>query len=441
MRHKGPRIGVGTPLNVLWVCDVTLESKSAIQCHRFHVIKGAHDSLGGFNTAQELGLVNIVNKIGSNWEDKYPGLKKGIGKLKGVQVKLRIDESVRHVAITNRNIPFHMRPKIEEELRLLKEDTVEKVPVGEPTPWVSPIVAPPKKDGSIRLCINMREPNKAIIRERHGMSTLEELIHDLNGATVFSKLDLSNGYHQLELHPSSRYITTFRTHNGLYMYKTLNFGISSASEIFKEHVRNVISHTESPRNISDDIIIYGKGENAQEMHDKELADTLDALHINGLTLNLDKCKVNLPSIEYYGMIFSKTGVSPDPNKVQAVKELPPPSNVTKLRNFLCMMNYLSRFIKDFAIISEPLRRFTKKDVDWLWSSDQDAAFTALRDLLIEDTCAAYFDVKKTTSLIVDASPTGLGSILIQDSSAVAFASRSSQTLKAVIVQLNAKLWV
>ena len=89
-----------------------------------------------------------------------------------------------------------------------------------------------------------------------------------------------------------------------------------------------------------------------------------------------------------------------------------------------MMNYLSRFIKDLAIISEPLRRLTKKDVDWLWSSEQDAAFTALRDLLIEDTCAVYFDVKKTTSLIVDASPTGLGSKLIQDSRAIAFASRS-----------------
>ena len=82
MRHKGPRImpyGGGTPLNVLGVCDVTLESKSAIQCHRFHVTKGAHGSLIGFSTAQELGLVNSVNKIGSNWEDKYPGLTKGTG--------------------------------------------------------------------------------------------------------------------------------------------------------------------------------------------------------------------------------------------------------------------------------------------------------------------------------------------------------------------------
>ena len=246
-------------------------------------------ALIGFNTAQELGLLNIVNKIGSNWEDKYPGHTKGTGKLKEVQVKLHIDKSVRPVAITNRKIPFHMRLKIEdEELRLLKEDTIG-------ARWRAlgvPYCHPPKKDGSIRLCINICEP-------------LDELIHDLNGATVFSKLDLSSGYHQLELHPSSRYITTFRTHNGLYRYKRLNFGISSGSEIFQEHVRNVISHIELTRNISDYVIIYGKGGNAQEMHDKALADILDALHTNSLTLNLDKCKVNLPSIEYCGMIFSK----------------------------------------------------------------------------------------------------------------------------------------
>ena len=110
---------------------------------------------------------------------------------------------------------------------------------------------------------------------------------------MFSKLDLSSGCHQLELHPSSRYITTFRTHNGLYRYKRLNFGISSASEIFQEHIRKVISHIELTKNISDDIIIYGKGENAQAMHDRALAEILDALHTNGLTLNLDKCKFNM----------------------------------------------------------------------------------------------------------------------------------------------------
>ena len=109
--------------------------------------------------------------------------------------------------------------------------------------------------------------------------------------------------------------------------------------------------------------------------------------------------------------------------MQTLKELPPPSNVSKPRILLGMMNYLSRFIKDFSIISEPLIRLTKKDADWVWAFEQDAIFSSLENLLVENASAAYFDVKKATSLIVDASPTGLGSILLQDDRAIAFASR------------------
>ena len=186
----------------------------------------------------------------------------------------------------------------------------------------------------------------------------------------------------------------------------------------------MISHIEPTKNISDDIIIYRKGENAQAMHDRALAETLDALHTNGLTLSLDKCKVNMTSIEYYGMIFSRTGVSPDPKKVQALKELTTPSTVAKLWSFLGMTNYLSRFIKDFSIISEPLRRLTKKDAYWVWAFEQDAAFSSLKKSSRRKCMCCLLRCQETASLIVDASPTGLGSILLQDDRAIAFASRS-----------------
>ena len=143
MHHRGPIImpyGGGTSLNVLGVCDVTLESKSSIQCHRFHVIKGAHGSLIGFTAAQELGIVNIVNKISSDWEKEHPGLTKGIVKLKDVQVKLHIDESVRPVAITNRKIPIHMRPKIDDEQqRLLRRTPSRKYPSASPRRGCHPL--------------------------------------------------------------------------------------------------------------------------------------------------------------------------------------------------------------------------------------------------------------------------------------------------------------
>ena len=158
--------------------------------------------------------------------ESYPKLFTGIGKLKDFQVKLHIDTNVQPTCQPHRRVPFHVRQKVEKELQKLEDDDVIEKVTG-PTPWVSPIVTPPKpKDpDKVRICVDMRQANTAIQRERHITPTMDDVIHELNGAKVFSKLDLNAGYHQLELHPASRYITTFTTHLGLRRYKRLNFGI------------------------------------------------------------------------------------------------------------------------------------------------------------------------------------------------------------------------
>ncbi len=166
-----------------------METASLIQTHRFLIAQGNHGSLLGYETATKLKLIDVVHTATykDKCREKYPGLFNDIGRLKDIQVKLHVDKTVKPKAITNRRTPFHLRSKVETELkRLEQQDIIERV-LGEPTPWVSPIVTPPKKDGSIRLCVDMREPNKAILRERHSTPTVNELIHDLNGALVFSK--------------------------------------------------------------------------------------------------------------------------------------------------------------------------------------------------------------------------------------------------------------
>ena len=144
---------------------------------------------------------------------------------------------------------YPSRDKVEQEIqKRLDEDIIKKVH-GDPTPWVSPIVVVLKKySESVRICVGMRKPNQAILCERHQMPTVEELTSDLNGAKVFSKIDLTSGYHQLELTPESRSITTFSTHVGLFRYKRLSFGISSASKIFHETIRNIIQDIPNARN-------------------------------------------------------------------------------------------------------------------------------------------------------------------------------------------------
>ena len=114
-----------------------------------------------------------------------------------------------------------------------KEDIIEKVPENEGTPWVSPIVVVPKKDGGVRICVDMRAANEAIQRVRHPIPTVDDVSFEFNGAKNFTKLDLSQAYHQLELDENSRHITTFSMHVGLYRYKRLNYGTNAAAEIFQ----------------------------------------------------------------------------------------------------------------------------------------------------------------------------------------------------------------
>ena len=165
-RHRQSKVhayGEDTPIHILGECVLTVETASLIQTHRFLIAQGNHGSLLGYETATKLQLIHVVHTATykDKCREKYPGLFTDIGKLKDTQIKLHVDKTVKPKAITNRRTPFHLRKQLETELkRLEQQDIIEHV-LGEPTPWVSPIVTPPKKDGSIRLCVDMREPNKA----------------------------------------------------------------------------------------------------------------------------------------------------------------------------------------------------------------------------------------------------------------------------------------
>ena len=336
----------------------------------FHVVNSDSGCLLGHKTATDLQLIQIMNKISISENtqptpermasdtllEQYAHVFDGIGKLKDYKVKLHIDNTVKSVVQKHRRIPFHRRRAVEAQLETLRNsDTIE--PAVGPTPWVSPIVTVSKKDPNhIRICVDMRAPNKAIKRERHITPTNDELMNDLNGATVFSKLDLNSGYHQLELDEDSRYITTFSTHIGNFRYKRLMFGISSASELFQNTIKQILADIPGALNISDDILVYGKD---QQDHDINLAQTLKRVSENNLTLNKAKCVFNKQRLEYNGNVYSAKGVSPDPKKISAIKDFPSPTNASEVRSLLGMATYCSRFIENFASISASLRDLTK----------------------------------------------------------------------------------
>ena len=172
---------------------------------------------------------------------------------------------------------------------------------------------------------------------------IDEVVNELSGSTVFSDLDMSKGNHQLELKDSSRNVTTFLTHIGLYRYKRLNYGTRSAAEIFQETIREELTQDlKGVFNISDDIIVHGHD---TKEHDANLEALLKKSHEKNVTFNKGKCEFNKERMVYYGLMFSKEGVSPDPCKVQAIKEAGRSRNAAELNSFLCTVRYSSWFME------------------------------------------------------------------------------------------------
>ena len=256
----------------------------------------------------------------------------------------------------------------------------------------------------------MCQPNQAIIRERHPVPTVEETIQEMSGGKLFSKLDLNMAYHQVELDPRSRDITTFAGPDGLYRYKRLLFGVNMATEKFQLIISQVIKGCPGAYNMSDGIIIVGGN---QAEHDERLTRVVQKLGEWGLTLNGSKCQTNMPSITYMGHVLSDRGLHVAKDKVKAIVEAPRPKDAGETRSFLGLAQFCAKFIPQFATITCPLWELTHDKAEWKWTQVEEDAFNQVKQCLTKAPVMAYFTTGAKTRVITDASPVGLGAILEQ----------------------------
>ena len=383
------------------------------------VVRGHFGNLLSYKACKGLGLITVWDEISEtssrqncleHWQNKFPEVFSGkIGKLKNFQLKLHIDDSITPVQARQRNHPIHLKEKIEEELKsLLDQDIIEKVE-NQPSQWLSETVTVSKKDTSaIRLCVDMKAANRAIKRVNYQMPTIETIIQKTSGMKFFSKADLRSAFQQIELHPDCRYISRFRTPNGNYQYKRLFFGINTASEVFHQKIEECLSGLPGQLNAIDDVIIMGK---TREESFKNVDLFFQRLSDVGLTVNPEKCKFDLTEITFFGLKLSSKGVSLNDAKIKALKAFKTPANASELLSFLGLAVYASRWIKDLATLSEPLRQLTRKGTRWLWSEEYQKILDTIKDSVIE--AISYYDPKWNTVLTVDVSPVGLAGVLTQ----------------------------
>lgn len=407
--------GSSVPLQVKgsFTCKVKVPNfeKTDIDA-KFVVVKGQGIPLLGKETAFKLGVLKVgINAIhAEDLAKQYPEVFTGMGKLKDTQVKLHVDPDFPPVAQPLRRTPFQLRERVEQKLNeMIEQDIIETVQG--PTPWVNPIVVVPKANNEIRLTLDMRRANEAIIRERHPIPTVDEILEQLGESRHFSELDLNSAYFQIELEPESRGITTFATHVGLFRFKRLVMGVSSASEVFQHKVGTALAGIEGVVNISDNIVVHGGD---KETHDERLHSVLKRLREVGLTLNSKKCQIGLSELDFFGYLISEKGIGPSEARVKAVLDACEPTCAQEIRSFLGMIQYSARFIPEFSTISDPLRELTRQGAKFEFGDRQKAAFSKLKECIAKAIVLAHYDRNAPTKIIADASPVGIAGILIQD---------------------------
>jgi hypothetical protein len=249
---------------------------------------------------------------------------------------------------------------------------------------------------------------------------IEDLLDELHGAKIFSKLDLRSGYHQIRMHEDDIHKTAYKTYFGHFEYVVMPFGLSNApatfqslmNDIFSDHLRKFILV------FFDDILVYSQ---TMEEHLQHLHIALSLLRQHQLAAKMRKCVFGVSHVEYLDHVISAEGVSTDPVKISAIADWETPQSVTQLRSFLGLAGYYRRFIKHFGIICRPLHDLLKKG-NFHWTEIHDIACKTLQQALISAPVLALPNFKESFTLETDASGSGIGVVIMQQGRAIAFFS-------------------
>ena len=282
--------------------------------------------------------------------DEGPGLLEG-------EYHIRLSDSARPIQHAPRRGQVALRDKIKESLEELHRSGVIK-PVTTPTPWISSMLAVPKKNGKIRICLDPKDLNKAILRENYPMPTIEEIAARLHGAKVFSLLDAKNGFWHVNLDEESSYLTTFHTPFGRYRWCRMPFGISSAPEVFQRRMHELIEGLSGTEVVADDFIVAGFGDTLEKaIHD--LVAFLQRCSERGVKLAVEKLQLCLEEVPLIGHYATKSGLKIHPEKVKAILEMPRPTYVkscVSMEPFSTWLNSCPAFmIWPTRLVSWPVR--------------------------------------------------------------------------------------
>ncbi|GJY45502.1 putative reverse transcriptase domain-containing protein [Tanacetum coccineum] len=310
--------------------------------------------------------------------------------------------------------PFEMK-ELSEQLQELSDKGFIRP---SSSPWGAPVLFVKKKDGSFRMCIDYRELNKLTVKNRYPLPRIDDLFDQLQGSSVYSKIDLRSGYHQLRVREEDIPKTAFRTRYGHYEFQVMPFGLTNAHANKKEH----------------------------EEHLKAI---LELLKKEELYAKFSKCEFWIPKVQFLGHVIDSQGIHVDPTKIESIKDWASPKTPTEICQFLGLAGYSRRFIEGFSKIAKSITKLTQKKVAFEWGDKQEATFQTLKHKLCSAPILALPQGAENIIVYYDASHKGLGAVLMQNEKVIAYASRqlkiheknyNTRDLKLGAVVFALKIW-
>ncbi|GJS70172.1 putative reverse transcriptase domain-containing protein [Tanacetum coccineum] len=367
---------------------------SCIKAHKY-VEQGCHLFLAHVmkkkSKEKRMEDVPVIRDFPEVFPEELPGLPPPR------QVEFQIDLVLGAAPVAR--APYRLAPSEMKELSVQLQELLEKGFIRpSSSPWGAPVLFVKKKDGSFRMCIDYRELNKLTIKNRYPLPRIDDLFDQLQGSSVYSKIDLRSGYHQLRIKEEDIPITAFRTRYGHFEFQVMPFGLTNAPAVFMDLMNRVCKPYLDKFVIVfiDDILVYSKDE---EEHGKHLKIILELLK------------------------KERFGVHVDPTKIEAIKSWAAPTTPTEVRQFLGLAGYYQRFIEGFSLISKPLTKLTQKNKIYEWRKEEEEAFQTLKQKLSNAPILAFREGTNDFMVYCHTSLKGYGAVLMQREKVIAYASR------------------
>ncbi|XP_056864057.1 uncharacterized protein LOC130511197 [Raphanus sativus] len=336
-------------------------------------------------------LLDVLQDFSDVFPDENP---KGLPPIRGIEHQI---DFVPSASLPNRPA-YRTNPVETKELQKQIGELLEKGYIRESlSPCAVPVLLVPKKDGSWRMCVDCRAINNITVKYRHPIPRLDDMLDELHGSSVFSKIDLKSGYHQIRMKEGDEWKTAFKTKLGLYEWLVMPFGLTNAPSTFMRLMNHILRAFIGHFVVVyfDDILIYSKN---LDDHKKHVKSVLEVLRKEKLFANLSKCSFGTDHVVFLGFVVGADGLRVDEEKVKAIREWPIPTTVSEVRSFHGLAGFYRRFVQDFSTIAAPLTEVIKKNVGFKWEQAQEEAFQLLKGKLthaplLDRKPIAYFSEK------------------------------------------------